>query len=109
MVVTCTLLGLVAAACSRSLDAVVANPCDAPSEIRFSGSGRPPTAGTEWFHRTLVPPATATMINGVFADVGGDMVGYIEVKVRESEPQVIPVPRGTEEDLVAVVIPATAC
>jgi hypothetical protein len=49
------------------------------------------------------------MINGVFADVGGDMVGYIEVKVRESEPQVIPVPRGTEEDLVAVVIPATAC
>ena len=104
MVVTCTILCVVAAACARSLDAVVANPCDVPAEIRFSGSGRPP-----WFHRTVVPPATATVVNGVFADVGGDMVGYIEVSVRESEPQVLPVPRGTEEELVAVVIPATAC
>jgi len=103
------LLCLVATTCARYLDAVVANPCEAAAEIRFSGSSEPPSEGTRWFHRTMVPPATSIVIPGVLADVGGDVVGYIEVKVRGSDPRVIPVRRGTEEELVAIAIPATAC
>ena len=105
----CIVLSLVAVACARTLDAVVANPCSAPVEIRFSGGSRPPSADNEWFHRTVVPPKTSTVVDGVLTDVGEEVVGYIQVNANESNPQVIKVPRGTEEGFVTAVIPAVAC
>jgi hypothetical protein len=106
MVVACAALSLIAAACSRTLDAVVTNPCEVAAEIRFSGTIE---AETKWFDRTVVPPTTSVVVKGVLADVGDDPVGYVEVRVAQSDPRVIPVPRGSEEELVTVVIPAAAC
>lgn len=109
MVVACAALCLIAAACSRALDAVVANPCDVAAEIRFTGTIDALSAETKWFERTVVPPTTSVVVGNVFADVGGDPVGYVEVRVAQSDPRVLPVGRGSEEELVTVVIPAAAC
>jgi hypothetical protein len=109
MVVAGVVLCLVAAGCRRSIDAVVANPCEATAEIRFSGSSEPPSAETKWFHPTVVPPSTSILVKDVLADVGESVVGYIEVRLSENDPRVIAVPRGSEEELVAIVIPAMAC